>query len=137
MLQRILVCTVNNVFGQACGEFTPAKDRCEITKKVEKQYLQHFGVEIGDQDKPWAAHVICEGCQDKFRRWESDALSSFKFGVPMLQREPTNCINNCYFCMVKTVGFLIKYQNIPSVIRPLTHSSEVPTPSIRILECGI
>ena len=37
--------------------------------------------------------------------------------------------------MVKTVGFhaknkhLIKYPNIPSAIRPVAHSSEVPTPS--------
>ena len=65
----------------------------------------------------------------------SGTSSSFKFGVPMTWRLPTNCINDCYFCKMKTAGFkkknkhLIKYPNIPSALRPVAHSLEVPTPS--------
>ena len=79
--------------------------------------------------------MICKGCQIKFIRYESGASISFKFGVSMIWRESANFINDCYFCMVKTVLFnsknkhLIKYPNIPSVLRPVVHSSKVPTPS--------
>ena len=124
-----------DVFCYVCGEFTPTKDRRKITERVEKTYLRYFGVKIGDQDKPWAPHVICKVCQVKFIRWKSGTSSSFKFGVPIIWREATNCINDCYFCMVKTVAFnakskfFIKYPNIPSAIRPAAHSSEVQTPS--------
>ena len=122
-----------DVFCYVCGEFILAKDRRKITEKAEKSYLRYFGVKT--MDKPWTPHVICKACQVKFIRWEGGAPSPFKFGVPMIWREPENCINDCYFCMVKTVGFhaknkhLIKYPNIPSAIRPVAHSSEVPTPS--------
>ena len=80
-------------------------------------------------------HVICKGCQVKFIHCQNGASSSFKFGAPMTWREPINCIKDCYFCMVKTVGFnakkihLIKYPNIPSAMCPAAHSSEIPTPS--------
>ena len=57
MLQRIHVCTVNDtakrkcsnrpdVFCYVCGEFTLAKDQRKITERLEKLYLQYFGVKI-------------------------------------------------------------------------------------------
>ena len=51
----------------------------------------------------------------------------------MIWWEAANCINDCYFCMMKIIGFnaknkhLIRYPNIPSAIRPVAHSWEVPT----------
>ena len=126
---------IPDVFCYVCQEFTLAKGRRKITEKVEKSYLRYFGVKIGVQDKPWAPPVICKGCQIKFIRWENGASDSFKFGVPTIRQEPTNCVNDCYFCMVKTVGFnaenkhLIKYPKIQSAIRPVAHLVEVPTQS--------
>ena len=90
---------------------------------------------MGTPPPPPPPPVICKGRQIKFIRWENGTTDSFKFGVPMIRREPTNCINDCYFCMVKTVGFnaenkhLIKYPKIRSAIHPVTHSLEVPTQS--------
>ena len=42
------------------GEFTLVKDRHKITEKVEKSYIQYYGVKTGDQDIPWTPHVICK-----------------------------------------------------------------------------
>ena len=123
------------VFCYVCGEFAVAKDQRKITEKVQKSYLRYFVVKIGDQDKLWAPHVICKGFQVKFIRWVAGPSRFFKFEAPMIWRETTSCINDCYFCMVKTVGSnaknkqFIKYPNIPSALCPLAYSSEGPTPS--------
>ena len=68
-----------------------------------------------------------------FKKW-TKGESSFKFGVPMVWRELTDHVTNCYFCMVKTRGFsgknkhLIQYPSLPSAIRPVPHSTAVPIP---------
>ena len=123
------------MFCYVCGEFTLIKQRCTITEQIKKSHLRYFGVQIGDQDKPWAPHIVCSCCRVKFIRWENVASRSFMFGVPMIWREPTDCTNDCYFCMMKTAGFnvknkhLIKYPNIPSALRPVAHSSGVAIPN--------
>ena len=136
MISAKIKCPKNpDVFRYVCRELTLIKNPLKITEKVKKSYLGYFGVKIGDQDKSRASHVICKGCQVRFIRWHSSASSSFKFGESMTWRESTNCVNDCYFCMVKIVGFiaknkdLIKYRNIPSTICPVAHSWEVPFPS--------
>ena len=92
-------------------------------------------LKIRNQDEPWAPYAICKISQVNFIYWESGPSSSFKFGVPMIWQEPTNCINDCYPCLVKTAEFnvknkqLLKYPNILSVICPVTHLLEVPTPA--------
>ncbi|GBM46311.1 hypothetical protein AVEN_88005-1 [Araneus ventricosus] len=58
------------------------------------------------------------------------------FAVPVMWREPTNHIHDCYFCMVPPVsgGFtkknkrIIEYPNIPSALRPVSHSEGLPIP---------
>lgn len=148
MLQCILACTVNDVrknkmFKQpwyillfCFGEFTFAKEWCKITESVEKSYLWYFVVKIWDQ----APHVTCRCCQVKFMQCGSGPSGSFKFGVPMIWQELTNCINDCYFCMVKTVGFnpknrhLIKCTNIPSAKCPvaLHQKSQFQVPLLQL-----
>ena len=123
-----------DVFCYVCQKFTLAKDRRKITGKVGKSYLRYFGVKIGFRvnrgHPPWFAKVAKSSLYVG-----KMAQQTLKFGVPMIRREPTNCINDCYFCMVKTVGFnaenkhLIKYPKIRSAIHPVTHSLKVPTQS--------
>ena len=56
------------------------------------------------------------------------------FAVPMVWREPTDHVSNCYFCMTKVTGFShkskgsITYPDIPSAIRPVKHSEHLPVP---------
>ena len=55
-------------------------------------------------------------------------------GVPMVWREPTDHITNCYFCLVNAMGVgkknrrKISYPSISSAIRPVPHSDDLPVP---------
>ena len=56
------------------------------------------------------------------------------FAIPMIWREPTNHATDCYFCMTNVKGMnkknknMIKYPDIPSAIRPVPHSDDLPIP---------
>jgi hypothetical protein len=59
------------------------------------------------------------------------------FAVPMVWREPTNHVDDCYFCLtppikaglsLKKIG-TVKYANLPSAIRSIPHSSSYSTPN--------
>ena len=58
------------------------------------------------------------------------------FVVPMVWREPSNHINDCYFCLTPPVASgmnrkkkqRIDYPNIPSAIRPVPHGEDLPVP---------
>ena len=54
------------------------------------------------------------------------------FAIPMDWREPTNHVSDCYFCLTSITGVTAKskhtvqYPNLPSVMRPVPHSAELP-----------
>ena len=56
------------------------------------------------------------------------------FAVLMVWREQKGYATDCYFCLTDTHGFhhktrkKILYLSLPSVIRPVTHSDELPGP---------
>ena len=56
------------------------------------------------------------------------------FAVPMIWREPTCCATECYFCLTIVDGITKKnkgsivYPNVPSAIRPVPHSENLPVP---------
>ena len=60
----------------------------------------------------------------------------------MIWREPTDHVNDCYFCLTPSIkkGFnrkkksVIEYPNIPSAIRPVPHSDELPIPESREID---
>ena len=60
----------------------------------------------------------------------------------MIRREPTDHVNDCYFCLTPSIkkGFnrkkksVIEYPNIPSAIRPIPHSDELPIPEPREID---
>lgn len=57
------------------------------------------------------------------------------FAIPMVWREPKDHAMDCYFCITKIAGITIKtkktikYPNLPSAIRPVPHSEELPIPA--------
>ena len=93
-----------DVFCYICGEYMLKENRKNITDFVKHAYLGYFGVQLGDQDKTWAPHVVCKTCTEHLREWTTGKRKSLKFGVPMVWREPTNHIDDCYFCMVNVSG---------------------------------
>ena len=64
------------------------------------------------------------------------------FAVPMIWREPTDHVNDCYFCLTPTIKkefnwkkkSVIEYPNILSAIRPVPHSDELPIPEPREID---
>ncbi|GFW26833.1 uncharacterized protein TNCV_1376761 [Trichonephila clavipes] len=69
-------------------------------------YLAYFSIKLGDQDKPWALHVVCSVCVEELRQW------------------------------FKVQGFNLKNRKdisyptiIRSAIRPVPHGPDLPIPS--------
>ncbi|XP_076056096.1 uncharacterized protein LOC143034074 [Oratosquilla oratoria] len=121
-------------FCYICGKYTPSKQKHTITSSVKHLYRAYFGIRIGDQDKPWAPHITCVNCFSGLCHWSKGNRKSMPFGIPMVWREPTIHLEDCYFCMVKPLGRNaksskhIKYPNIPSAMQPVPHSDDVHVP---------
>ncbi|GBM90880.1 hypothetical protein AVEN_46374-1 [Araneus ventricosus] len=92
--------------------------------------------QASNQDKDQAPHVCCRTCATTLSKWLHGKRKAMPFAVPMIWREPTNHIDDCYFCMVPPAsgGFTrkkkrtIKYPNIQSALRPVLHAEGLPIP---------
>ena len=117
-----------------CGEYIFKNQRKATTDFVMKVHCSYFKVVLGDQDKPWAPHIICKACVKSLRKWANGTLKSLKFGVPMVWREPKSHFNECYFFLVDIKVFnrykkkAWNYPDLESARRLVPHSEEVPVP---------
>ena len=93
-----------DLFCYICGEYTLSPNRNEVTDFLKRVYKAYFGMKLGDQDKPWAPHIVCKVCTESLRNWSKGCKTSMKFGIPMVWREPKNRVNDCYFCAVNVTG---------------------------------
>jgi len=56
------------------------------------------------------------------------------FAIPMVWKEPTDHASDCCFCLTSIPGVTAKtkhtvqYPNVPSAMRPILHSAELPLP---------
>ena len=122
-----------------CGEYNTVDNRKSITDFVRKTYYAYFGIKLGDQDKPWAPHVVCKTCVERFRQWTSGTRQSIGFGIPIVWREPKNHVDDCYFCSINVTGVNKKKRRslsdkgFPSAIRPLAYSTDIPIPEFNKL----
>ena len=86
---------------------------------------------VGDQDKSWTPHICCTSCFTLLTGWLK-GTRHMTFAIPTIWREPKDHKTDCYFCMTKISGITakirhtVKYPKIPSVIRPVAHSTELP-----------
>ena len=114
-----------------CGKFKITDER-NLFKHVYKEFIQkadhaYFGVQLSDQDKPWAPHVVCKNCVEHLRQWTEGSRKALKFGIPMIWREPKNHTDYCYFCAINLTEINKKkrksliYPNLPSALRPVVH----------------
>ena len=129
---------VNNPdkFCYICGAVTFASQKRKVTAVVKKAYYLYFGCQVGDQDKSWAPHYCCNTCATNLHQWLSKKRKSMPFAIPMVWREPTDHHSNCYFCMIPPVAkgmsrkkkWTVAYPNIPSAVRPIPHTEDLPIP---------
>ena len=135
-MPRKCVNLVNN-FCYICGEITFSSQKRNLTPLVKTAYQHYFGMKVGDQDKSWAPHICCNSCSVILREWLKNKKRSMAFAVPMVWREPTNHIDDCYFCLTPPIKAglsmkkrgTVKYPNLPSAIRPIPHSDSLPVPT--------
>ena len=92
-------------FCYICGNLTIKMQQRKISSYVVKLYFAYFGMRLGDQDKHLASHTVCSICLEELRQWSNGKKQSFRFGIPMIWREPKNHSNDCYFCTCKIKGF--------------------------------
>ena len=123
------------MFCYICGEYIIAPNRKPITSFITLAYHAYFGIKLADQDKAWAPHMVCMACTETLRGW-TNGKRSLNFGIPMVWREPTNHVTDCYFCVVDVTGIIrknrgsIKYPDFQSARRPVAHCDEIPVPII-------
>lgn len=124
----------SDLFCYVCGCYALVRQRRNISSFVKRAYKAYFEIELGDQDKKWAPHIVCHNCEEMLRDWTKGKRKGLPFGVPMVWREPVDHHSDCYFCMVNIKGVgkknrhNISYPNIPSAIRPIPHSEQLPIP---------
>ena len=120
-----------DVFCYICGEYTIAPYRKPVTSFITRAYHAYFGIKLADQDKASAPHVVCKACTETLREW-TNGKRSLNFEIPMVWREPTNHVIDCYFCTVDVTGInrknlgSLKYPDLQSVRRPVVHCDEIP-----------
>ena len=126
-------------FCYICGECKTVDNRKSITDFVQKAYYAYFGIKLGDQDKPWALLVVCKTCVKRLRQWTSGTRQSMGFGIPMVWRESTNHVDDCYFCSINVTGVnknkrkSLSYKSFLSAIQPVAHSTDIPIPEFKKL----
>jgi len=67
---------------------------------LKKAYECYFGCKVRDQDKKWVPHVRCISCATILWEWLNNKGHSMPFALPMIWREPTDHLTDCYFCIV-------------------------------------
>ena len=98
-----------------------------MTSFIKHAYCSYFG-------KFLAPHIVCKSCTEYLRLRTKGKKSSLKFGIPMIWREPTNHVTDCYFCAIDLTGINRKnrsslaYPDLDSARRPVVHCEEIPIP---------
>jgi len=93
-------CVNSSKFLLYCGEITFLTRKRPLTPMAKKAYECYFGCKVGNQDKKWAVHVCCISCATILHEWLNNKGHSMPFALPMIWREPTNHLTDCYFCIV-------------------------------------
>ena len=120
-------------FCYICDEVTFKSWRRYFTPLIKKCYEHYFGCKVGNQDKSWAPHFCCMTCARLLTAWEK-CSRSMSFVIPIVWREPTDHVSDCYFCLTSVTGVIAKstqtvqYPNLTSARRPIPHSAELPVP---------
>ncbi|CAI9616279.1 unnamed protein product [Staurois parvus] len=124
-------------FCYICGEITFISQKRRITGMIKQSLQLVFwlqdrrpGQELGTT---YMLQFLWDGT-GAMVEWKKKA--SMPFAVPMIWREPTDHVSNCYFCMVppivkglnKKKKLSVHYPNIPSAIRPVPHGEGLPIP---------
>jgi hypothetical protein len=88
------------------------KHQRNITGFIRKVYYAYFGVKLGDQDKSWAPHKVWYVCVEGLRKWSKGKKKAFRFGVPMIWREPKVTVMIAIFAVVMVRVTTVKIRKL-------------------------
>ena len=71
-------------FGYVCGCFTIPRQRKGISTFLKQAYFAYFKVKLGDQDKSWTPHKVCEQCVESLHLWAKGKCEKLAFGIPVV-----------------------------------------------------
>ena len=80
------------------------KSQIPITDFVKRAYFVYFSISIRNHDNPWVRHIVCSVCTTGLRKWTKLKGAKMKFAIPVIWREPTNHVDDCYFCVISLSG---------------------------------
>ena len=83
-------------------------------------------MDIGDQDKPWAPHIICGSCRSNLEGWLRGFGKVMSLQFSEFGKSPKIIISKCR--KVSRRRAMI-YPNIPSSIASVPHSETLPVPN--------
>ena len=92
-------------FCYVCGEYTPPAHRVKLNSRIRYAYKHYFACQVGNQDKKWAPHICCNRCTTSLMFWVDGKHKQMPFAVPMVWREQSDHVTDCYFCMKNIKGF--------------------------------
>ena len=131
--------TSSDCFCYVCGYYISGQHSSyEIVNgsKYWTAYRLYFGMDISDQDKPWAPHVICGSCRSNLEEWLRGSRRFMLFAVPRVWREPQNSYDDCYFSMINISKYhkvrgkrAMTNPSIRSTIAPVPNSDALPAPN--------
>ena len=81
-----------------------------------------------------APHICCHSCNTQLLQWAVGKQKKIPFAVPIIRREPTDHITDCYFCLTNIKGFSKKnkfkivYSSFQSALKPVPHGTDIPIP---------
>jgi len=123
----------SDLFCYMCSEITFKSRRRSFTPLFKKCYEHYFGCKVGYQDKSWAPDFCCVTCARLLAAWARDSRCMF-FAIPVVWRDHMDHVSDCYFCLTRITGVTaksrhtVRYPNLPSAMRPVPHSTELPVP---------
>jgi hypothetical protein len=124
-----------DAFCYVCGKLTTKAKRRPISNRMRVAYALYFGLKVSHQEKNWVPHFSCEYCYTTLIHWLSgNSKAIMPFAKPMVWCEPTNHLNDCYFCINNIVGLSgkwrdsIRYNYASSAKQPVGYSDQFPVP---------
>ena len=79
-------------------------------------------------------YICCNDCRTSLLFWLDGKRKQMPFAVPMVWREQSNHVTDCYFCTTNKKGFYrknkskISYPVCRSTIKPVPHEPDLPVP---------
>ena len=130
-------------FCYICGYYIGSehqKHKISRGTKLVTVYSAYFGMPIDNQEKTWSPHVCCKSCRSTLKRWLEGKIKCMPFAITRIWQEPTDHLNDCYFCMVNVPYYRksndkksIVYPSIPSSIAPVPPCEDLPIPKPSML----